>query len=72
MKTISEWTSQTKEGDVNSDGEFNVADVVTLQKWLLAVPDAKLADWKAADLCNDNKLDVFDLIFMRRALLKNE
>ncbi len=58
-------------GDVNADGEFNVADVVTLQKWLLAVPDTKLADWKSADLCSDNRLDVFDLCLMKRELLKN-
>lgn len=58
-------------GDANADGEFNVADVVTLQKWLLAVPDTKLADWKSADLCSDNRLDVFDLCLMKRELLKN-
>lgn len=58
-------------GDVNADGEFNVADVVTLQKWLLAVPDTKLADWKSADLCSDNRLDAFDLCLMKRELLKS-
>lgn len=57
-------------GDVNDDGEFNVADVVLLQKWLLAVPDTHLVDWKAADFCNDNKLDVFDLCLMKRELIK--
>lgn len=58
-------------GDVNADGKFNVADVVALQKWLLAVPDTKLADWKAADLCSDNRLDAFDLCMMKRELLNN-
>lgn len=57
------------EGDVNSDGRFDIADVVLLQKWLLAVPDTKLADWKAGDLCEDNKLDVFDLCLMKRELI---
>ena len=56
-------------GDINADGSFNIADVVLLQKWLLAVPDTHLADWKAADFCNDDRLDVFDLCLMRRALL---
>ncbi len=56
--------------DVNDDGEFTVADVVLLQKWLLAVPDAYLANWKAADLCEDEKLNVFDLCLMKRALLE--
>ncbi|MBE6857768.1 MAG: hypothetical protein E7497_07965 [Ruminococcus sp.] len=58
-------------GDLNADGKFNVADVVALQKWLFAVSDVKLADWKSADFCNDNRLDVFDLCLMKRELLKN-
>ena len=57
------------DGDCNDDGSFNVSDVVLLQKWLLAVPDTHLANWQAADLCKDNKLDVFDLCMMKRLLL---
>ena len=63
--------SKTVLGDVNADGKFNVADVVALQKWLLAVPDIKLTNWKAADLCEDNRLDVFDLCLMKRKLLNS-
>ena len=70
MKETSQWTSQITEGDVNGDGIFNVADLVSLRKWLLAVPDAELKNWKSADLCSDNKLDVFDFILMRRLLVK--
>lgn len=62
---------KTVKGDVNADGTFNVSDVVMLQKWLLAVPDTHLADWKAADLCEDNRLDVFDLCMMKRLLLES-
>lgn len=58
-------------GDINGDGEFNVSDVVMLQKWLLAVPDVHLANWKAGDLCEDDRLDVFDLCMMKRMLVKN-
>lgn len=56
-------------GDVNADGEFNVSDVVLLQKWLLAVPNVKLANWDAADFCEDGRLDVFDLCLMKQELL---
>lgn len=56
-------------GDVNADGKFNISDAVTLQKWLLADPDAKIADWKAGDLCEDGKLDVFDFVIMKRELI---
>ena len=56
-------------GDINRDGVFNVSDVVLMQKWLLAVPNTKMADWKAGDLCEDNRLDVFDLCLMKRELI---
>ena len=57
-------------GDLNDDGEFNVADAVLLQKWLLTVPDTHLAEWKAADFSNDNKLNAVDLNLMKRDLLQ--
>lgn len=60
---------QSVKGDVNADGEFSVADVVLLQKWLLAVPEIELADWKAADLCEDGVLNVFDLCMMKYELI---
>lgn len=63
-------TVKTITGDVNNDGEFNISDVVILQKWLLAVPDTELVNWKAADLCEDDKLDVFDLCLMKRTLIE--
>ncbi|HNZ99594.1 dockerin type I domain-containing protein [Ruminococcus sp.] len=56
-------------GDVNGDGSFNTADVVTFQKWLLAVHDTELKSSSAADLCKDGMLDVFDLCAMRQALI---
>jgi hypothetical protein len=45
---------------------------VLLQKWLLAVPDTELKNWKAADFNEDGKLDVFDLCLMRKALIAAE
>lgn len=63
------WSGISIEGDCNGDGEFSLADVVLLQKWLLAVPDTHLANWKAADLFKDDTLDVFDLVMMKRMLL---
>ena len=66
---VNSGSKESVRGDVNADGELNVSDLVLLQKWLLAVPDTKLADWKAADLCKDDRLDVFDLCLMRKELL---
>lgn len=62
---------ETVLGNVNADGVFSVAGVVLLQKWILAAPDTKLANWKAADLCEDDRLDVFDLCLMKRMLVEN-
>lgn len=62
-------TSAGIRGDVDADRVLSAADVVALQKWLLAVPDAKLADWKAGDLCEDGRLDAFDLCLLKRLLL---
>ena len=40
-----------------------------LQKWLLAASDVEVTNWRTADLCEDNKLDTFDLCEMRRELI---
>ncbi|MBR1592477.1 MAG: cellulase family glycosylhydrolase [Ruminococcus sp.] len=54
------------EGDVNADGEFNIADIVMLEKFL--VERGELTDSQAADLCNDGVIDVFDMIMMRKLI----
>ena len=58
-------------GDINDDGSFNVADIVMFQKWLLGVSDVTLPNWKAADFCEDGKLNVLDLCMMKRKLVEN-
>ena len=45
--------------------------MVIFQKWLLGSADAELKNWKAADFCNDNILDIFDLCLMRKALIQS-
>ena len=55
-------------GDVNADGIVSVSDIVLLQKWLLAVPNAKLTNWKAADVYEDDVIDIFDLAMLKRKL----
>lgn len=59
-------------GDVNADGKFSIEDIVLLQKWLLAVPDTELADWKAGDVYEDNRINAFDLCLMRKMLTEKE
>lgn len=57
------------DGDVNGDNDFSIADIVAFQNWLLGRSDANLVNWKAADLCEDGKLNVFDLCLLRRKLI---
>ena len=67
--TESSEPSERRMGDVNADGKFDIADVVLLQKWLLAVPDTKLADWKAGDLDDNGRLNAIDLTLIKRKLI---
>lgn len=55
-------------GDINADGSVNIADAVMLQKFLLG--NGTLTNWKSADLCSDDKVDVFDMILMKEMLVK--
>lgn len=57
-------------GDVNADGQFSIADIIAMQKWLLAIPNATIADWQAGDLCKDDRIDVLDLCLMKRLMIK--
>ncbi len=56
-------------GDANGDGDFDVADILQVQKWMLGVSDTQLEDWKAVDFYPDGVIDVFDLALMKRALI---
>ena len=57
-------------GDLNGSGEFNIADLVSLQNWLKGDADTELPNWLSADFCHDNVIDVFDMIVMRRKLIE--
>ena len=57
-------------GDANVDGEVNVADAVMLQKWLLG--SGSLTNWKNVDLCEDGRIDVFDMVEMRKLIVKSK
>lgn len=54
-------------GDINMDGEINVADAVLLQKFILG--NGTLKNWRVADLYADERIDVFDMVLMRKLLI---
>ena len=55
-------------GDVNNDSEFGIADLVTLQKYLVSGDSTALTNWKEGDFCTNGRLDIYDLCLMRRNL----
>ncbi len=55
-------------GDVNADSKFTVADLVMLEKYLLGT--GTLTDWQAGDLNNNGIIDVYDMIEMRKEIIK--
>jgi len=57
-------------GDCNNDGAVSIADAVELQQWLLG--SGNLTKWQNADLCKDNVINVFDMISLKRLLIKNK
>ena len=54
-------------GDVNADGDFNVADLVMMQKYILG--SGELVDWEAGDLTSDGTIGSFDLVLMRKQIV---
>ena len=53
-------------GDVNADGQFSIADLVMMQKFLIR--GGTLTDWQQGDLYEDGVIDAKDLVLMRRML----
>lgn len=72
MSILADFETSFLRGDVNADGKFNSADVVLLQKWLSNFTGEELTNWIAADLCEDKKLNVFDVCMMRSELQISE
>ena len=57
-------------GDINVDESINLVDVVLAQKYLLGIPER--VHYKFMDMNNDGKLNIFDLIIIKRIVLEYE
>lgn len=68
--TAGEVTEIDLKGDVNLDGHFTTADVVEMCKYLVKETELKSKAFKNGDITEDGILNVFDLILMKRSLLK--
>lgn len=56
-------------GDANGDAVVNIADVVTLRNWLIEDESSDIF-WKAADINDDDQLDIFDINILK-SVIKN-
>lgn len=54
-------------GDVNASGQFELLDLVMMQRYLLG--EVQLTDPEMGEMTGDDTLDVFDLALMKRELL---
>ena len=56
-------------GDINKDGQCDIADAILLQKFLLAKTGIELADWNAGDMDKNGRLNAVDFSLLKRRLL---
>ena len=61
------YNNNMRRGDVNADGNFSLADVVMLQKWI--IKHGNITDWQAGDLDDNQQLTAADLTEMKKMLL---
>ena len=54
-------------GDINNDGKTDVADLVTLQQFILGKSELKNSE--AADVCEDKVIDIYDIVALRKLLI---
>ena len=58
-------------GDVSSDGEITIKDLLLVQKYLLGSQKLSGANYKAADVSKDNDVTIKDLLLIQKYLLGN-
>lgn len=56
-------------GDINGDGSISLADLVAMQRYLLADNAVSLADWQAGDMNGDGVLSAADMSLLKQRLI---
>ncbi|MDE5936953.1 MAG: dockerin type I repeat-containing protein [Ruminococcus sp.] len=70
IETGTKYYQHEPDGDVNGDGETGVADMVLLQKYLFALTDFTENQKSTVDFNRDGRIDVYDMIMMRKKFAK--
>lgn len=68
---VTDVCSDKRMGDVNADGNVNLLDVVLLQKYLLRKTDGAEIAAELANCYEDEKIDIFDLMILKKILIEN-
>lgn len=58
-----------KDGDLNGDGQFNVGDLVLINRYIHGTYTFNEKQFKSADLNGDGNADIFDIIEFRKKIL---
>lgn len=56
-------------GDINDDGSIDNNDIVLLRDYLTGKSDISVEYYGEIDILNDNKIDIFDMIALKRIIL---
>ncbi len=70
MEYIQKLESTKVAGDINADGVVTISDAVVLEAYLLNKRSITNEQFKAADIDGDNRVDVYDMVFMRKKITK--
>lgn len=68
--TVLEVLDSDLKGDINSDGEITVTDLVLMEKYILGSQAFTEKQFSNAELSGDNVIDSFDLVLLRKLLIK--
>ena len=58
-------------GDVNSDGDINILDVISIVNFAIYVETPNESEFWAADLNGDSMLDILDIVNIVNMILDN-
>ena len=61
--------TEIQKGDVNADGEVNVADLVFMQNYILTKETFTEEQFKTADMDDSDSVDCMDVVLLRQVLL---
>jgi hypothetical protein len=70
VSLICNFKAEYEHGDINMDGTVNAADLLLMSKYLRGVEDFTKAQFTLADMNGDKSADIFDLVCLRKELLK--